>query len=127
MALDLVSFGSFSLLAFWIVFLDGAERLEGWGAFFVFNWFAASRHRRSCVSTSPSPGSPRSACFCSRDWAGPDASGAGRRAGSVSCPGKPAARQRRPERDHVFEVIDHEFSVIDDVAEVSCSRFFGHR
>ena len=32
----------YSALCFWVIFLDGAETLEGWGAFALFGWFAAS-------------------------------------------------------------------------------------
>lgn len=32
----------YSAFCFWVIFLDGAETLEGWGAFALFGLFAAS-------------------------------------------------------------------------------------
>jgi hypothetical protein len=31
----------YSAFCFWVIFLDGAEQLEGWGAFFIFGFLAS--------------------------------------------------------------------------------------
>ncbi|KQO02444.1 MULTISPECIES: hypothetical protein [Stenotrophomonas] len=35
-------FGLYTAFCFWVVFTDGADTLEGWKSFFLFDWFAAS-------------------------------------------------------------------------------------
>lgn len=35
-------FGLYTAFCFWVVFMDGADTLEGWRSFFLFDWFAAS-------------------------------------------------------------------------------------
>lgn len=35
-------FGLYTAFCFWVVFMDGADTLEGWKSFFLFDWFAAS-------------------------------------------------------------------------------------
>ena len=37
-----VSFLLYSAFCYWVVFLDGADVLEGWKSFFLFGWFAAT-------------------------------------------------------------------------------------
>ena len=37
-----VGFANYSALCFWVIFMDGADTLEGWKSFFAFDWFAAS-------------------------------------------------------------------------------------
>lgn len=37
-----LAFALYSAFSFWVIFLDGAETLEGWKSFFIFDWFAAS-------------------------------------------------------------------------------------
>ena len=32
----------YSAFCFWVIFLDGADTLEGWKSFFLFDWFAAA-------------------------------------------------------------------------------------
>ena len=36
-----VSFLLYSAFCFWVVFMDGADILEGWKSYFAFGWFAA--------------------------------------------------------------------------------------
>ena len=40
--MSVILFLVYSVFCFWVVFLEGAEVLEGWGAFAVFGLFAAS-------------------------------------------------------------------------------------
>ncbi len=40
--LILLSFAIYSLFCFWVVFMDGAETIEGWKSFFIFDLFAAT-------------------------------------------------------------------------------------
>jgi hypothetical protein len=35
-------FLAYSVFCYWVIFRDGAEDLEGWGAFALMGWFAAS-------------------------------------------------------------------------------------
>ena len=35
-------FGVYSVFCFWVIFMDGAETVEGWQSFFLFGWFAAA-------------------------------------------------------------------------------------
>ena len=35
-------FALYSAFCFWVVFMDGADTLEGWKSFFASGWFAAS-------------------------------------------------------------------------------------
>ena len=37
----LVGFAAYTLFCWWAVFRDGAERLEGWGAWLAFGWLEA--------------------------------------------------------------------------------------
>ena len=37
-----LAFVGYSVFCFWVIVLDGAEVLEGWKSFFLFDWFAAS-------------------------------------------------------------------------------------
>lgn len=37
-----LAFAIYSAFCFWVVFMDGADVLEGWKSFFLFDWFAAS-------------------------------------------------------------------------------------
>ena len=37
----IVGFLLYSVLCYWVVFMDGAETLEGWKSSFVFGWFEA--------------------------------------------------------------------------------------
>ena len=32
----------YSAFSFWVIFMDGADEIEGWKSFFLFSWFAAS-------------------------------------------------------------------------------------
>ena len=32
----------YSAFCYWVIFMDGADELEGWKSFFRFSWFAAS-------------------------------------------------------------------------------------
>ncbi len=32
----------YSAFCYWVIFMDGADELEGWKSFFIFSWFAAS-------------------------------------------------------------------------------------
>ena len=32
----------YSAFVYWVIFMDGADTLEGWRSLFIFNWFAAS-------------------------------------------------------------------------------------
>lgn len=38
----LVIFLAYSVFCFWVVFLNGADVLEGWKSFFLFGWFEAT-------------------------------------------------------------------------------------
>ena len=40
--LVLLSFLVYSTFCYWVVVMDGADRLEGWKSFFLLGWFAAS-------------------------------------------------------------------------------------
>jgi len=40
--LTFVPFLAYSVFCYWVIFRDGAEALEGWGAFALMGWFAAS-------------------------------------------------------------------------------------
>ena len=40
--ISVVVFLAYSAFCFWVIVLDGAEVLEGWGAFALMGWFAAS-------------------------------------------------------------------------------------
>lgn len=40
--MPLAFFGLYSVFCFWAIFMDGAERLDGWQSFFLFGWFASS-------------------------------------------------------------------------------------
>lgn len=35
-------FGLYTAFCFWVVFMDGADILEGWRSFFLLDWFASS-------------------------------------------------------------------------------------
>ena len=37
-----LSFLAYSVFCYWVVFMDGADVLEGWQSFFLLGWFAAS-------------------------------------------------------------------------------------
>jgi hypothetical protein len=37
-----LSFLVYSIFCYWVVFMDGADVLEGWKSFFLLGWFAAS-------------------------------------------------------------------------------------
>ena len=37
-----VGFAIYSAFCFWVIFMDGADTLEGWKSFFAVDWFAAS-------------------------------------------------------------------------------------
>ncbi len=37
-----LSFIAYTAFCYWVIFLDGAETLEGWKSFFLFGWFAAA-------------------------------------------------------------------------------------
>ena len=37
-----LAFAIYSAFCFWVVFMGGADVLEGWKSFFLFDWFAAS-------------------------------------------------------------------------------------
>jgi hypothetical protein len=38
----MLMFLAYSVFCFWVIFMDGADVLEGWKSFFIFSWFAAS-------------------------------------------------------------------------------------
>lgn len=38
----LLTFAIYSAFCFWVIFMDGAEMLEGWKSFFLLDWFAAT-------------------------------------------------------------------------------------
>ena len=40
--MTVLAFLIYSAFCFWVVFLDGADALEGWQSLGVFGWFAAS-------------------------------------------------------------------------------------
>ena len=40
--ISLIVFLAYSAFCFWVIVLDGAEVLEGWGAFALFGLFAAA-------------------------------------------------------------------------------------
>ena len=40
--LTFLPFIAYSLFCYWVIFRDGAEVIEGWGAFALLGWFAAS-------------------------------------------------------------------------------------
>jgi hypothetical protein len=40
--ISVVMFLAYSVFCFWVIFLEGAEVLEGWGAFALMGWFAAT-------------------------------------------------------------------------------------
>lgn len=35
-------FLAYTAFCFWVIFLDGADQLEGWKSLVIFDWFAAS-------------------------------------------------------------------------------------
>lgn len=37
-----LSFLAYSVFCYWVIVLDGAETLDGWGAFAIFGLFAAT-------------------------------------------------------------------------------------
>ncbi len=37
-----LSFLVYSAFCYWVVFMDGADVLEGWKSFFLLGWFAAA-------------------------------------------------------------------------------------
>lgn len=40
--MTLFLFVLYSVFCFWVVFMDGAEMLEGWKSLILMDWFAAS-------------------------------------------------------------------------------------
>ena len=38
----LLAFAAHTVFSYWVVYRDGADYLEGWKAFFVLDWFAAT-------------------------------------------------------------------------------------
>ena len=38
----IVSFIAYSIFCFWVIFLEGANEIEGWKSFFIFNLFASA-------------------------------------------------------------------------------------
>ena len=40
--LIVLSFLAYSAFCYWIIFMDGAETIEGWTSFFLFGWLAAA-------------------------------------------------------------------------------------
>lgn len=38
----MLMFAIYSVFCFWVIFMDGADTIEGWKSFFLLNWFAAS-------------------------------------------------------------------------------------
>ena len=40
--MELLVFALYTAFCGWVVFLDGADVLEGWKSFFLFGWFAAT-------------------------------------------------------------------------------------
>ena len=40
--LTILPFLAYSAFCYWLIFLDGAETLEGWKSFFLLGWFATS-------------------------------------------------------------------------------------
>ena len=38
----ILGFLLYSAFCYWVIFMDGAEELEGWKSLFIFSWFAAS-------------------------------------------------------------------------------------
>jgi hypothetical protein len=37
-----LAFIGYTAFCFWVIFLDGADTLEGWRSFFLLGWFASS-------------------------------------------------------------------------------------
>lgn len=55
MLTSIFSFVVYSVFGYWVVFLDGAEQLEGWKSIFFFGWTApgwSTREIRFCVAIS---------------------------------------------------------------------------
>ncbi|WP_339828650.1 hypothetical protein [uncultured Arenimonas sp.] len=40
--MEFLAFGVYSAFCFWVIFMDGADTIEGWKSFFLIDWFAAS-------------------------------------------------------------------------------------
>lgn len=40
--MEFLIFILYTAFCFWVIFMDGADVLEGWNSFVLFNWFAAS-------------------------------------------------------------------------------------
>ena len=40
--MEFLAFGVYSEFCFWVIFMDGADTIEGWKSFFLIDWFAAS-------------------------------------------------------------------------------------
>ena len=38
----LITFLVYTVFCYWVIFRDGADVLEGWKSFFLFDWFAAT-------------------------------------------------------------------------------------
>ena len=38
----ILGFLLYSAFCYWVIFMDGANELEGWKSLFIFSWFAAS-------------------------------------------------------------------------------------
>ncbi len=38
----ILGFLLYSAFCYWVIFMDGADELEGWKSLFIFSWFAAS-------------------------------------------------------------------------------------
>ena len=38
----ILGFLLYSAFCYWVIFMDGADELEGWRSLFIFSWFAAS-------------------------------------------------------------------------------------
>jgi len=39
--MTILIFGLFTAFCFWVIFLNGAEVMEGWSSLFIFEWFAS--------------------------------------------------------------------------------------
>jgi hypothetical protein len=37
-----LTFAIYSVFCFWVIFMDGADTIEGWKSFFILDWFAAT-------------------------------------------------------------------------------------
>ena len=40
--MEFLAFGVYSAFCVWVIFMDGADTIEGWKSFFLIDWFAAS-------------------------------------------------------------------------------------